>query len=677
MKLSQKTLIALLACILQLAVGANLNNSTENLRMEVEQSSVSPIIALVRARRKERLERLEHQLANPNEPRIILSDGYVIICQLVEWGFEHFNRSLEHVEKNTMQVTLTEDIISQKEFDLICKMMEGTKRDWAIDELIEILEIGENFLVSGEAKEKIIFNVAMEILEGKLDGEIITEFPLFEAEISIALDALQDPAISTENENGIEFLQLDGRKVPEERKYGITKYFIFRAKTVMNAKFIKFKFTKDIIKDISEQLRNELIVFYKYNSKVTSCLGKDFEMFYEDLCNVNKLYFTIGNSQNISSSIKAIEAKKFECLDIFNSQMNILDLDLREMLSKMRICGPMRISGDFNVECFKEFYFKMKAAISRITIHTTGWYTSYLNFFTSLQSPGYFKNLLIRKERDIWNEGRVFFLQLIESSDRIADYEKMDFQSEPFTHLLIYIDNCRRFDLLKGAFNNDKIIAVNLAFNSVFNQFDELMDILKEKSFLLLTLETSNVGVENEQKFVANLSKTSFWNELEYLNFNFVSLQAILIGLEYLPCNLKNLTLRLPGPSNGQFSKMVSNSKEEKELKNQFVEELKISYLKNFDYTSDFEQLQMLFPNLRKLTIDGNNKHLKPFNVLNVQLKELVITCDSLDNEDNFIKELMNSPSLTSVHIEISEKVIRWKKEDGRIYAKFEVVPRV
>ena len=669
MKFSYKMFIALSACVLAGIFIVNLKRQKENLSTNPEQKRLiaSDIISFVLEQKEKWYKRLP---AEPNQSEISLPYDHYIIRQMAEWKFKYFVIALEYLENGSMNVTLNKQNFSYEDFQLICDAMGGTKKDWTTEELIELLRIGNQFLADGEGEYKIVYIVSMAIFEKRFDEERITAFSHLKASIFRAVYMLRHPAVSMANEN--EFLQLDGDKIPENGMEKIMKCFILVAKSFKYASVINLKFIDRILKEIREQLKNVSFVFYMNSESAIICSGKDFEIVYKKFSHLKYLWFTIVDSENISSSIRTIKARRLSNLDIANSKMEILSLDLDEILSKIKDPKNLKIGGDFDIKSFKEFYFKMKDAILKDEVYHSSGDSNYLNFYISLENPVYYGSLLKEKERDswdIWEKGEKFFLDLTKSSSHIAELESTNFSSKTFTCLNGYIDDSEYLGLLNNVFNNDKLTIIKLFFKPKFNQFSKLAEILGGKSFLSLTLETSNIGDENEQNIIVSLSEASFWDKLEHLHFINVSLQAILIGLEYLPRNLRMLEFTLKQPSDRKIAKIVSNLKKN-ELKNMYVEELKIHYSNNDDYTDDFEQLPLLFPNLRKLIIYGM-QHLKPFKIKN-DLNGLEIICGSLENENEFINELMNSPTLTSVYVSFGRRFIKWKKED-RIYAQFNV----
>lgn len=349
--------------------------------------------------------------------------------------------------------------------------------------------------------------------------------------------------------------------------------------------------------------------------------------------------------------------------------MEILSLDLDEILSKIETCKYLYVSGDFDAKSFEEFYFKMKAIVLKNEIYPPKEYASYLKFFTSLANQAHYKSLFREERKDIWEREIEFHLDLMGQPCKIAEYESTDFSSKGFSRLHVNMRNSEYFHLLNDAFNNTRIISVNLTIYRLFNHFNELVDVLNQKSILSLTLTIVCMEDDNTMNFFVGLSDTLFWNGLKHFYFESNSLQMMLKGLEYLPQNLETLELNIRQSSNGQFGRIVDKSKWEIG-NNEFVKELVIICRNEDGFTNDFEQLSLLFPNLRKLVISGCFKHLKPFKIKNSQVKEFKIICESLENEDNFIRELINSQTLASVYIKIRERVIKWKKDD-RIYGEF------
>lgn len=180
---------------------------------------------------------------------------------MADWKFELFKVELEQLANDACYVTLNKENFSYKDFGLICEMMEGTKKDWTTIELIDLLIIGEQFLASGEAKEKIILIAAMEMFGKNLDKEIVTMFPYLEVNIFELINALQHPSVSIVSEKGHEFLQLDGDMVSENDIKKILECLLLMAKCFNYIRIVYFKFTKENLQGIDEQLKNESIVF--------------------------------------------------------------------------------------------------------------------------------------------------------------------------------------------------------------------------------------------------------------------------------------------------------------------------------------------------------------------------------------------------------------------------------
>ena len=439
-----------------------------------------------------------------------------------------------------------------------------------------------------------------------------------------------------------------------------------RAKTFTGFSFVNFNFTHEIIYQIEEQFKNDSFIFYLYTKQATFCLGKDFGEFSEKIINLKSLSFTAENTKNISSLLTAIPERSLIGLSVFHPEVTKFAFDLNVFLNKIEKCHHLRIESEISSELFEDFYSKMKESILENVIDNTSYTVSYLNLFPSPSHQSK-HSAFFEKKTNTRDWDKRLYLDLTESSLGIPRYEVTDYSLEAALHLHVSMGKNSRLDLLEKAFDNRSMKSIQIDFHRSFNQFDELIEVIKGKTLQFLNINPAFDEIKNGLKFINDLINTHFWIRLEHLDIFKVSLQVISKVLDSLPPNLQTLKFDLPRSSNGEFNKKMNDSKGES-LKYTSVRELKIKAYGYFDYTKDIEELLLLFPNLERLTFDSDGP-LKPFEIKNNQLTELSIECSELEDVDNFIKELINSSTLTLVEIKRRPcDTIKWKKHEGRIY---------
>ena len=439
-----------------------------------------------------------------------------------------------------------------------------------------------------------------------------------------------------------------------------------RAKTFTGFSFVNFNFTHEIIYQIEEQFKNGSFIFYSSSKQATFCLGKDFGEFSDKTIYSRNLSFTVEKTENISSLLTTIPDGSLMELNVFHPEVNEFASNPNVFLNKIEKCKHFAIKSDISAELFEDFYFKMKESFLANFIDNTFYFTNYLNLFSSpthqSQHAAFFQ-----KKRNTWDWNENIYLDLGEFSQGIPQYEATDYSLETATHLLVSIGKNARLDLLEKAFDNKNMLSIQIDFQRSFNQFNQLIEIIRGKTLQSLIINPAFDEMENGLKFIDDLIKTSFWIGLKHLEIFHVSLKVISKVLDSLPPNLQKLELLLPELSNGKFY-----SKGES-LKYLSVRELKILSYGNFDCAKDIEELLLLFPNLERLTF-GSNGPLKPFEIKNNQLSELTIQFSELEEGDKFIKELINSTTLTRgcVRRDLSNG-IKWKKHEGRIYYEIRI----
>ena len=72
---------------------------------------------------------------------------------LIKWEFQLFKQLYIYKDEQDFQIAL-DSLISHQQFQLISKLM-SEKKKFSSQEIIELFQLGDKFLVSGKTKEKI------------------------------------------------------------------------------------------------------------------------------------------------------------------------------------------------------------------------------------------------------------------------------------------------------------------------------------------------------------------------------------------------------------------------------------------------------------------------------------------------------------------------------------------
>ena len=586
-------------------------------------------------------------------------DFYILLC-MNEWGFECFQEALKCHQNQQMLSPINKSFFTPRDFELIYEMMmQSEKTNWTKRELIQILNIGQLFLANGKSKKRIMQLVSNAILNRKFDPVLLSEFPLLVTEIVKAVDEFCCLSISIENE----ILQLNCGKFPQERSEIVVKYFLSKVK--QNTEVCLVNLTEEVFKILGEQLKNQTVVFYPSNFTLTVSFRRDFGVLYGNFKGIEKLSFTILKSRDDLVVFEKIKRWLYE-LSIFNFEGIVTNPSV--IADKMLSLNNAVVRGDLKADLFNNFYFEMKEFISKYLINSHLEGTNNLSLFNSPLNQIRHSQLFKQEKglNDWENDKKRFYLDLAEHSQEIARYRNMNFSLQTFTQLGLWVDESKYLYLVGNALQNQNINAFCFSFAPSFTHYNQLLEIIKEKTIQSLYFGSLS-DKEEGQMFLEDLSKTPLWDGLKQLKIYNVTIKTILKVLSNLPPNLEALELLLGESNNGQFGIEEINSKDK--LKNSSVKELKIRFLYEDDRKADLEQLPLLFPNLKRLDIALIKwKCLECFEIKHKTLKEIQIQCAGLENEKEFITTLINSSTLESVKIETGDSFVEWKRENGSIY---------
>lgn len=94
---------------------------------------------------------------------INLADFYL----LIQWEFQFFKQFTIYKDEDDFKTGLN-SLISQQQFQLISKLMSKENK-FSSQEAIELFQLGDKFLVSGEAKENIFSLLVKQLSSEEMD----------------------------------------------------------------------------------------------------------------------------------------------------------------------------------------------------------------------------------------------------------------------------------------------------------------------------------------------------------------------------------------------------------------------------------------------------------------------------------------------------------------------------
>ena len=265
-------------------------------------------------------------------------------------------------------------------------------------------------------------------------------------------------------------------------------------------------------------------------------------------------------------------------------------------------------------------------------------------------------------DKDLW-------LDLTDDSC-LPHYTEANFSSWKYSKIFLQMNEQSNLSLLTKAFSGRTVTDFNININSNEKNLDKLFEIIKDEKFKSLLFYHFQSNNEHAEKFVENLgNEDSFWSEMEYLDlWNFPKNQiiktlSVLSKLyskitsnpsKYKPLKLKKLSIIIDR----------TNYESIDNLNIPFIEELDLRFYHYGVYLRDIDSILPIFPNIKKLSIYVSSE-LEYFEIgKNAELEELEIKCETLKEEDKFVKYLKENTNLTSFRIrQYYEEDIEWIRD--------------
>ena len=577
-----------------------------------------------------------------------------IIDQLIKQGFDLFKTIKEKINENENPQFDFERFIS-KDYPVISNLMNGTKLIWSFDEVLEILEYGDYYFVTGEALERIL-NITVKAIYSPMKEE---EYLILKEQIEIFkyfqnFDFYSDQskyelAIDLEGKR----LKLNGWKIDSRQLYLVVEYFMKKTK-YFNEFFISdVKITPVIAELIVGQLEGRLASFYATDVFVEISQETNLIIYSHMIENSEKFHFISDTLDNIDPLLESIPYKSLYDLEIYHP-------DVTDVVKETKFIEKMNanerdliIRGMMNLKAFYEFYSDLLKKFttnakptesshtpSRVRLFSSqrddSQYQKIINEYRSNHNSNYFKNpnsseLLL----DLLETSAFSFLE----DGRLAKQFEYDF-------LNVNLDSASDIDYVSEPLTNNEIIEVALNFYSYLSDTVPLSNVLKYeslKSFIFFKYFPAD-----SDNFICSLMSPSICENLEFIRCYQFSIETVLQLLKFKLPRLKKLHLTLP----------KNDSTEEIDEKQiDTVRDLFIS----FSHQSDDQFNKILacllekFPNIKRLTIKTHNE-LEIFLFNDKTLERLEINCKSFKRELEIIRRFINNNQL---------KLLDLKQKDG------------
>ncbi len=371
----------------------------------------------------------------------------------------------------------------------------------------------------------------------------------------------------------------------------------------------------------------------------------------------HRIFIDFKTVKDLESQFGIISPGTLIQFDIFDSGIKEFFVNPIFILSKMRTCGTVITNENLDFDSFKEFYLRFQKLISAYSIDFSSNSVNYLNLFTFQQEAHSHQELLLVIDEP---KGNTFTLDLTKGSHNLLKLKEKCLKNIPILLGIILSNECD-LKILPKALVSSRVIGIQFYFKESFCRYTKLIEIVKIRSFQILTFNCYEQGISLISYFMARF-KNEFpcWSKVEHLGFPIFPHAPLSDSLQNIPSNLKSLNLKL----------LHQNYEPIEGIKIISVKELKIE----LDYDNpefNSEELLAVFPNLSKLVIDTKG-NLKLFQIKNENLIEIKIYCSCMENLFEFSNRLINHSNLESVCISESQGgFVGWKRNGNNVNYKF------
>ena len=593
------------------------------------------------------------------------------INQMAEWGFEFFRDianydNYSHLPFSQSEFDYYRDNFTIETFNLVKYMMIGTKSNWSNDELLTLLQVGNQYFASGKAYFKITNIISKAIMECKLDANKIDQFFHLKRGILFTTNSLCNFAV---NDDGNK-LQLNGLQVAAGQEETVLKYFLNRAKFFSDVQMENFKIIKENILPIENHLENRLVSFYTTRKQASINSQSDFPV-KTKLLGCDYFHFSTDKIQNIQQIIELIPSRSLLRLDICHETMHELLNIFMKIMKRMNSSQPITITGDLDAVLFEKVYFEIKESIIDDTIfwEYSSRTPSFIKLFTSSVHQTQHQQMLKISQSDSILDSLDFLNLNLTAFSPQSKYQLALSQRKVFTSLNVIVDCICNLQLLSQALSFNQITKLRISFHTTFYQYGNLLRVIKNQNLESFALDDFYIRNSNEEKnkFLINLMETPlFCHNLEYFYCKGYELETLMQVLTIPMPKLTKLHLFLNNYSD-EFTTLPAPINSVKQLILEFCTPSSDNRIINPT------AILSIFPMIENLTIKTTQK-LESFTPNeNGTLREIDIECKRLIGETEFIKHLINSTNFNSIRIQQFYWNIEWKRQHGRIYYEFQI----
>ena len=279
----------------------------------------------------------------------------------------------------------------------------------------------------------------------------------------------------------------------------------------------------------------------------------------------HRIFIDFKTVKDLESQFGIISLGTLIQFDIFDSEIKEFFTNPIFILSKMRTCATVITNGNLDFNSFKEFYLRFQKLISAYSIDFSSNSVNYLNLFTSQQEAHSHQELFSGKDEPKWN---TFTLDLTKGSHSLSQLKEECLENIPILLGIILSKECN-LKILSKALISPRVIGIQFYFKESFYNYTKLIEIVKVRSFQILTFNCYEQGISQISLFM-NQIKNEFpcWNEVKHLGFPIFQHTPLSDSLQNIPSNLKSLNLKI----------LHQNYEPIEGIKNISVKELKINF---------------------------------------------------------------------------------------------------
>lgn len=547
----------------------------------------------------------------------------------------------------------------------LCEFLEARKEkaneNWTKEEILEVAAMGSQLgtyrtpLAQGIKILELLIHAVLNSVITEKDFESCESYKEQVFGFIEKQNELRRTAITKHNS----LLRLDCSQICSDHAVHLTKYFFKDEQIKEGFEILTDSNISHCKEPIKLHLQKHPVQFYYTNN-------------YAAISSDEKLSIQIGNYsfirilhveaevRNIPEKLGLIPERTLSVMMIFHPEMKeLLRTNSDTILSRIRNCGQLITKGDLDFDSFKQVFPILQNTILATVTDFNSVLLNNLNLFTGVKETWTSNQLFKKKPESEWKLFRLFNLSNYPQSRSELEKECENNQIV----IIIDLDQNIKLEYLSDIIENDKIIGIHFNFWPSFHQYEELLGIIKKRTFKAFIFHGSITLPEENSNFISKLKQdSSYWESVDCLGSLKYSLKTAIGIFQNSSSKLEKVSLLLSSPNEESIDKIEITS----------VKELNLTF--HYDKCQQsIANVLSFFPNLEKVTIDSFYT-LLPFEIQHQSLFEVKIKCPRFKDQPRIFAHLATNPKLKSVSIEEKEgRLVEWQRDGNQVYFKFDV----